>query len=207
VVNRAVTTAQIPITPGSAGTELDNVDGQAVALTVFSTVKWWGRLFLPLFFLWIRLRAGSLNTLKQLSFIQSARWALVFRIPYNGHPQPRRRLRYPHLFFESNFNGGWEEYIDAFSYVLTTGMWAFWGSSYGFPKALPAGPFKHYIRDNEIVASHYYSAYPTATATTVLAALELAPQVAALCEQATDMSPEEFARAWRRFTTDLQQCL
>lgn len=202
-----MTTAQPSTTPASAGAEDHNVHGQAVALTVFSTVRWWGRVILPLFFLWIRLRSGSLRKLKRLSFIQSARWAIVYRIPDNGPPQPRRRLRYPHLFFESNFNGGWEEYIDAFSYVLTSGMWGFWGSSFGFPRALPPGPFKRYIRDHEIVASHYYSAYPEATATVILAALELAPQVAALRAQATDLSPEEFALAWRRFITDTQQCL
>ena len=50
-------------------------------------------------------------------------------------------------------------------------MKAFWGSSYGFPGALPTGPFKDYIRRNEIDASHYYSAYPDATMTMVLAAL------------------------------------
>jgi hypothetical protein len=184
-----------------------SVHGAAVALTVFSTVRWWGRLELPLFFLYIRLRRGSLGTLKRLSFIHSARWAIIDNLPYNGSPQPKRELRYRHLFFESNFNGGWEEYIDAFSYVLRTGMWALWGSSYGFPGALPSGPFKSYIRANELPASHYYSAYPEATATTVLAALEVEPKIVALRERAGDMSSEEFASAWRDLVTDVQHCL
>ena len=63
-------------------------------------------------------------------------------------------------------------------------MWGFWGSSFGFPGALPPGPFKEYIRANELDANHYYSAYPEATATMVLAALELAPQLARSREQA-----------------------
>ena len=42
-----------------------------------------------------------------------------------------------HLFFESNFNGGWEEYIDAFSYILTRGMRRSWGSSLRLPGAAP----------------------------------------------------------------------
>lgn len=184
-----------------------NVDGRAVALTVFSTVKWWGRVELPLFFLFIRLGRGSLATLKRLSFIHAARWALVWRIPFNGPPQPRTKLRYPHLYFESNFNGGWEEYIDAFSYVLRPGMWGFWGSSFGYPGSVPASPFKSYIKENELEASHYYSAYPEATATMVLAALELGPKIAALRDRARDMTPEEFTVAWREFLTDVQTCL
>jgi hypothetical protein len=191
----------------TSGAAEANVAGEAVALTVFSTVKRWGLLELPLFFLVLRKAPKSLTTLKRLSFIQSARWSLLREIPYNGAPQPRVALRHPHLYFESNFNGGWEEYIDAFSFLLTTGMFGFWGSSYGFPWALPTGPFKAYIRNNEYVASHYYSAYPQATATLVLQALELEPKVTALCERAADLSPDEFAAEWRQTVTEIQHCL
>ena len=192
--------------PAASGTSTSNVDGQAVALTVLSTVRWWGLLELPLFFLLIRLRRHSLDTLKRLSFIHAARWSIVRRLPANGE-RGEVRLRHPHLYFESNFNGGWEEYIDAFSYVLTAGMWAFWGSSYGFPTALPPSPFKAYIRLHEYEAGHYYSAYPAATTTTILAALDLAPTVKALRERAATMSDERFATAWRDFLTESQGCL
>jgi hypothetical protein len=199
-------TATASPTPATSGTSGRNVDGEAVALTVYSTVRWWGPLWLPLFFLFIRRGRNSLKELKQLSFIHAARWSVVRRLPANG-TQPEKKLRYAHLYFESNFNGGWEEYIDAFSYVLTLGMWAFWGSSYGFPNALPAGPFKEYIRRNEYTANHYYSAYPEATATTVLGALELAPKVADLKRQAASMSPESFKAAWDGLITEMQSCL
>jgi len=191
----------------ATGTALRNVNGQAIAITVFSTVKWWGRLWLPLFFLYARLFPKSRGTLAKLSFIHFARWTLVRRIPFNGPPQPEQRLRYPHLFFESNFNGGWEEYIDAFSHILTRGMTLFWGSSYGFPKPLPTAPFKAYIKRNEIEASHFYSAYPESTTTMVNAALELDGKVAALRQRAGQMDPAAFAAAWREFLTDAQRCL
>ena len=195
------------ISPAASGTEQRNVDGQAVALTVFSTLRRWGLLELPLFFLYVRLRRGSLGTLRQLSFIHAARWSIVRRLPYNGPPQPKRRLRHAHLYFESNFNGGWEEYIDAFSYILTLGMWAFWGSSRGYPSAVPPGPFKAYIREHAIDASHYYSAYPEATATMILAALELEPRVRGLAERGRGMSPEQFSAEWRNFLTEAQAWL
>ncbi len=192
-----------PVT--ATGTHPRNVDGQAIAITVFSTVKWWGRLWLPLVFLYARLRPDAESTLGKLSFIHFARWSLVKRIPDNG--QPKVRLRYPHLYFESNFNGGWEEYIDAFSFILTRGMTLFWGSSYGFPKPLPTGPFKDYIRGNQYIASHYYSAYPDATTTMVLQALEVEAQLAPLRDGASGMSDEAFAAAWQRFVTSAQGCL
>lgn len=192
-----------PVT--ATGTRSRNVDGQAIAITVFSTVKWWGRLWLPLVFLYARLFPKSRGTLARLSFIHFARWTIVKRLPENGQRAPK--LRYAHLFFESNFNGGWEEYIDAFSYILTRGMTLFWGSSYGFPKPLPTGPFKQYIRRNEIEASHYYSAYPEATTTMVLAALELDGKFKPLRDQAASMDDEAFTAAWRRFLTDAQRCM
>ncbi len=183
------------------------MDGQAIAITVFSTVKPLGRLWLPFLFWFATRFPSSRGTLARLSFIHFARWTLVRRLADNGPPQPRETLRYPHLFFESNFNGGWEEYIDAFSHILTRGMTFFWGTSYGFPKPLPTAPFKGYIKRNEIVASHFYGAYPEATTTMVLSALELDAKLTAFKERTRDLDPEAFAAAWPTFLSDVQGCL
>jgi hypothetical protein len=200
-----VSTASRPPAPITAtGTRSGNIDGQAIAITVFSSVKWWGRLWLPLVF-WVATHfPKSSGTLDKLSFIHFARWTLVRRIPYNGPPQQREKLAYPRLFFESNFNGGWEEYIDAFSHILTKGMNFFWGSSYGFPTPLPTAPFKRYIKEHEIEASHFYSAYPDATTTIVLAAKDLADQFETFQTSVRGKGAEEFAREWSAFLGEAQ---
>ena len=82
---------QAPLT--ATGTPPRNVDGQAIAITVFSTVKWWGGVWLPVLFLGARLFPRSLDTLKRLSFIHFARWTLIREIPYNGPPQQQERWR------------------------------------------------------------------------------------------------------------------
>jgi len=194
-----------PVT--ATGTASRNIHGQAIAITVFSTIKWWGKPFLPVLFEATKRVPKLTGTLVKLSFIHFARWSVIDQIPYNGPPQTKRKLRYPHMYFESNFNGGWEEYIDAFSHILTSGMAAFWGSSYGFPKALPVGPFKQYIQDNETEASHYYSAYPEATITMVKGALDVERKVAPLKRNAAKMEPEAFAAAYERFLTEAQRSL
>lgn len=194
-----------PVT--ATGTARGNIHGQAIAITVFSTIKWWGKLFLPVLFN-VTKRVPKLTvTLVKLSFIHFARWSVISEIPYNGPPQSKKKLRYPHMYFESNFNGGWEEYIDAFSHILTSGMASFWGSSYGFPKALPTAPFKAYIQENETEASHYYSAYPEATITMVKAALAVDGKLAPLKDRAESMDPDAFAAAWKRFLSDSQHAL
>ena len=197
-----------PATPVTAtGTGDRNLDGQAIAITVFSTIKWWGKGFLPILFAVTRRIPKLTVTLRQLSFIHFARWSVITKLPYNGSPQTKKRFRYPHMYFESNFNGGWEEYIDAFSHILTRGMTAFWGSSYGFPKPLPTEQFKKYIQVNETEAAHYYSAYPDATSTMVQRSLKLDDKLTRLKRNAEKMDPEEFAKAYRTFLTEVQDCL
>jgi len=190
----------------ATGTAARNVHGRAQAVTVISTVKWWGRLWLPLFFFYATRIRGPSPQLEQLSFIHFARWTLIRRLPSNGS-QPAQRFRHPHFLFESNFNGGKEEYIDAFSHILTRGMTLLWGSSYGFPKPLPTAPFKAYIRRHEVDICHFYSAYPDASTTMVKGALELDDKLARFAERAPDLDPDAFAREWRAFITDVQRCL
>ena len=188
------------------GTASRNVDGRAIAITVFSTVKWPGRIWLPaVFFVGSHIPTPFARTLSRLSFIHFARWTLVREMPDNG--QQDETLHYPHLYFESNFNGGWAEYIDAFSHILTTGMKIFWGTSYGFPQPLPTGPFKVYIQRNEIPASHFYSAYPQETTTMVLSGLELQEKLERFDEASAELGDEAFAACWREFLTDVQGLL
>jgi hypothetical protein len=201
----STTTSAAPAT--ATGTSSRNIDGVAIAITVFSTIKMWGKAFLPILFAVTKRRPQLTKTLVDLSFIHFARWSLVSKIPWNGPEQQKQKLRYTHMYFESNFNGGWEEYIDAFSHILTSGMAAFWGSSYGFPKALPVGPFKEYIQVNETEACHYYSAYPDATITMIKASLALDDKLAPLRRSAKSMDPDAFAAAYRKMLTDAQRSL
>lgn len=202
-----------PIT--ATGTDPRNHDGQAIAITVFSTIRPLrnllapvpGRVFLPVLFALTRKFPQLTVALRQLSFIHFARWTVISKLPYNGPPQKKGRFRYQHMYFESNFNGGWEEYIDAFSHILAQGMTAFWGTSYGFPKPLPTAPFKAYIQSNETEADHYYSAYPDATSTMIQRALELDKRLAKLKQDAKTMDPGAFAAAYRKFLTESQNSL
>lgn len=175
--------------------------GRASALTVMSTVKPWGvPLLRVLFFVGTHVPA-LLNTLRKLSFIHFARWTLMTEMPAQG------KLRNVHLFFESNFNGTWNQYIDAFSYVVPMHISAIWRSSHRFPGPLPAEPFKEYIASHEYPAAHYYSAYPEASVTMILGALAARRDLDALRRRAKSMSPEAFDEAYRAFLTDHQNHL
>src|SRR2546427_12485155 len=124
------------------------VAGHDTAMTVWSPVRWWGVPLLQSAFFVVSHTGLTLPLLRKLSFIDYARWAIVKEVPKapgssgalrgasaarpvpGGPPRqgrdPRRRH---HMLFESNFNGTWEQYIDAFAEVMPNRFRFFWGSS------------------------------------------------------------------------------
>jgi len=194
-----------------------NSDGRALAMTVFSPVRPWyrrppppaaryhrGVLWLRVLFTIGRALPERSKTIRQLSFIHFARWIVVGRkLP--DHGQPAERLKQPLLLFESNYNGSFDQYIDGFANILTGGMTAIWGTSYGFPGPKPVANFKSYIRANEFVANHYYSAYPRATTTMIKSALLVSAELRSLSKRAATLSPPAFAVAYRALLTTSQQ--
>ncbi len=181
-----------------------NVEGRATAITVLSPYKPQGRILLPIVF-WVgRHVTATLKKLQMLSFIHYARWVMVKRFPDGGDGE---KLHYPYLMFESNFNGSWDQYIDAFSEVVPTRMKAIWGTSFGFPGPIPVEPFKQYIRENEYVANHYWNAYPTATTTEIISAAKVAAALDGLAARAPSLAPDAFKAAYEDMLTSIQHDL
>jgi hypothetical protein len=179
-----------------------NVCGNAHALTAVSQLKPLGRLAVHAYFRLGRTFPILSKKLRALSFIHAARWTIVDRIPGRD-----AKLRAPVLLFESNFNGDWAQYIDAFAYVIPERMSGVWGTSWGWPGPKPAGPFKSYIRRNELTASHFYAAYPDTTVTEVHSSLELRKAFDAFTARSQDLAPAQFDAEWTRFLTEVQQWL
>jgi hypothetical protein len=186
-----------------------NTSGVASALTTCSSMRWWGILRLKPFF-WVRrncppIRKWDAKPLVALSFIHFAQWSLVDRLPGNGG-MPEQRLRPRYLLFLTNFNGGFDQYIDAFSHVIGLRIRLIWSGSHGFPGPEPATTFKEYIHRQEFAAAHFYSAYPEATAFEVQRALAAADDHAAFERDASN-DPFEFAQAWAALLTKIERSL
>ncbi len=181
-----------------------NVEGRATAITVLTPVRPGGRILLALVFWLGRHVTATLRKLQALSFIHYARWAVIPRFPDEGKGE---RLHHTYLLFESNFNGTWDQYIDAFSEVVPARMKGIWGTSYGFPGPIPVEPFKQYIRDNEYVANHYWSAYPSATTTEIISAKRVAAALDDLRRRAPGLDPDAFKAAYDKTLTSVQRDL
>ncbi|MEU5398122.1 hypothetical protein ABZ348_02305 [Streptomyces sp. NPDC005963] len=194
--------------PGPGTDSVRAADGRATAITALTPIKL-GQAPLLRLLLVIGARIKMLReALTKLSFIHYARWTIISGFPYNGAPQRKERLRYDYLFFETNFNGTWDEYIDAFSGVIPERMQAIWGRCINFPGPRPVGPFKDYIHKNDLPIAHYYAAYPDATTTTVISALAVRDRLAELRARAAHVTdPVEFRRLYEAFLTDVQRDL
>jgi hypothetical protein len=133
----------------------------------------------------------------QFNFIKFVRWTIVREL--DGE-----RLHYPYLFFESNFDGPWQHYIDAFAYCIPNDIRFVWGRGINFPAPPPAEPLKAWIAANSMEGGTYYCAYPEASTRMCKSSLEVKARLDILRAGAASMSPEEFKAAYEQFLTETQ---
>ena len=185
---------------------MSNIRGKTYAMNAISPMKPWKTWFLRALFLvvgWFpKLNIGLI----QLSFIHFARWVIVPRhsFPRLSGRQPKENLQYDYLIFFSNFNGTWNQYIDAFSAVLSGKLNAIWKWSEKFPGSVPVTPFKHYICRGQVETDYYYTAYPHATTNDVKAAHRVQAALDQLTQNAAKLPPAEFSKAYLQFLVAVQ---
>jgi hypothetical protein len=185
---------------------MTNINGKAYAMNVISPMKPWRSWILRGFFFILGHIKSMQKDLVNLSFIHFARWVIVPRskFPYLGARQKPEQLQYDYLLFFSNFNGTWNQYIDAFSAVLSRGLNAIWGQSVSFVGAAPVTPFKRQIARCQFDTDYYFTAYPYATTNDVKAAHRVESAVQAFAANCSTMQPAEFATAYQKLLVATQ---
>lgn len=180
-----------------------NLNGNAYAMTVITPMSPWKTIFLRITFWVVALFPSIQQGLIRLSFIHFARWVIIKKdqFPYLGPPQHKEELGYDYLLFCSNFNGTWDQYVDAFSAGIPNGLDRIWNWSVHYPKSIPIRPFKQYITHNQIYTDYYYNAYPGAATNDVKAALRVSDELDLLAEKTAKAGPAEFETAWLEFMT------
>ena len=126
------------------------------------------------------------------------------QFPRLSNKQPPEELRYDYLLFFSNFNGTWNQYIDAFSAVLSQGLDLIWRWSEKYPGARPVTAFKRYIALVQFDTDYYYNVYPRATTNDVKAALRVQDALDQFASASQSVSPADFEKAWLEFLVRVQ---
>ena len=185
-----------------------DIKGKAYPMTAFSPVPRSRRLLLSIL-LWIfSLPYFTLQFARNLMFIHFACWQPVNRnkFPRLSEEQPKEDLKYDYFLFTTNFNGSWDQYIDAFGLIkkVRTGLNAIWFTSKGFPGAWPIRPFKKYIHYYEYQMDLYYNAYPGLSVRDITSATTLADCLDKFVLDTANMeSSGEFYDAYRTFTDEV----
>jgi len=156
-----------------------NLAGKAYAMNVITPMRpaktWINRLL----FMASRALPATLGGLLGLSFIHFARWVIIKRDQWPMRGQPPQNLANDYMIFCSNFNGTWDQYIDAFADGIPSGLDLFWYASTKYPNSIPVTPFKNYIRANQVDTGYYYNATPGHVQRDIKSALMLAADLRA----------------------------
>jgi hypothetical protein len=185
---------------------VSNVAGKAYAMNVLTPMRPRRTWVNVLLFHAARALPARLGGLLGLSIIHFARWVVIRRDQWPRFGQAPETLANDYMLFCSNFNGTWDQYIDAFADGIPSGLDSFWWASTKYPKSIPVNPFKAYIRANQVDTDYYYNATPGAAQRDVRAALRVRRALLRL-EAAHTQGPEAFAAAFRRELRTVQNDL
>jgi len=177
---------------------MSNLAGKAYAMNVVTPMRpgmTWINTFL---FMLSRALPSTLGGLLGLGFIHFARWVMIRRDQWPQLGQPPANLSNDYMLFCSNFNGTWDQYIDAFADGIPGGLDLFWYSSTKYPNSIPIAPFKNYIRANQVDTNYYYNATPGSGQRDIKLALKLSHDLAAIAARAGVLSDAEMASAFER---------
>lgn len=152
---------------------------------------------------------NKLSGLVTLSMIHYARWTIVeaSEFPHLSAQQPEEDLNYNYMFFFSNFNGSWSQYVDSFSAAIPDGLNSLWHDNVGWPGAVPEQPFHRYVNDNQLWTNHYYSAYPMAASNDIKAARRVKDELRHFVEDTRGDNAEQFAQKYTALLKSLQDSL
>lgn len=186
---------------------MSNIAGKAYAMNVVTPMPPWKSGVQRLIFAVSRTFPGTLKGLLGLGLIHFARWVTIGRDQWPDLGQGKQSLTYDYMLFVSNFNGTWDQYIDAFSDGIPGGLDLFWYASVKYPHSIPISAFKDYITYNQIETNYYYNATPGASQRDVKSALKVLGAVRGLAALHADGGPEAFAAAYRAALLRVQNCL
>lgn len=180
---------------------MSNVAGKAYGMNVVTPMRpgvtWLNRLI----FMFARAVPSTLGGLLGLSLIHFARWVIIRRDQWPQRGQGQQKLQNDYMLFCSNFNGTWDQYIDAFADGIPGGLDLFWYSSTKYPNSIPITPFKDYIRANQVDTGYYYNATPGSAQRDIKLALRLGSLLAAVDPAGDDRA---LAAAYRNILLEAQ---
>lgn len=188
---------------------MSNIAGKAYAMNLMTPIVR-RRVWINRFIFWLAglqiFQKAAFGGLITLSLIHYARWVIVRskQFPHLGPDQPKEELKYAYMFFFSNFNGSWTQYVDSFSMSIPGGLDLLWRKNVGWPNSVPETPFNEYVTKNQIWTNHYYNAYPMSSSNDVKSAQKVKKGLIELTKGLQNTSASEFKVKYNQALLSLQ---
>lgn len=186
---------------------MSNIAGKAYGMNVLTPVppslSWVQRLI----FMVARAVPSTLAGLLGLSLIHFARWVIIKRDQWPAGDQSKLNLKYDYVLFCSNFNGTWDQYIDAFSDGIPRGLDLFWYASFKYPHSIPITAFKDYIVHNQFDIQYYWNATPGSGQRDIKAALRVLAELQLLNSKYAALDSTAFATEYKKSLANIQNSL
>jgi hypothetical protein len=178
---------------------------QPRAVTAVSSFRWPGRgpWLRALFWFSPRFAPCLAAPLVKLAFIHAGRWSVVTKLPARDRPGRWERVQ-PRgfLVFETNFDGAWRPYIEAFARVMPTQWIGIWIGTRDFPGPVPASGLLAHIDKVDVAPAYYYTAHGETSLKSIRAALDVDAALDAFV--AGDHDEDGFDRAFDDLLAEVQ---
>lgn len=186
---------------------MSNVAGKAYAMNVLTPVPPSATWVQRLIFMAARAFPSTLKGLLGLSLIHFARWVIIKRNQWPEGDRGKPQLKNDYILFCSNFNGTWDQYIDAFSDGIPQGLDLFWYASFKYPHSIPITAFKTYITHNQFDTGYYYNATPGSAQRDIKAALKVYAELKSLSASHVALDAKAFTGEYNKALARAQNCL
>lgn len=162
--------------------------------------------------------AGPSILLEALNFIHFGRWILLQKHPIwgwgsSGLPhfegQPVERRGHGFMMFTSNFDDGWQPYVDTFMEATSNGLGVFWDQTPGWKPPNDAGfeGFFTFVDTHKIDHTHYYTAFPKLATADIKSALAVDRKVRSFATHTKGMDGSDWSRSFDLLVSNLQRSL
>jgi hypothetical protein len=163
----------------------------------------WGQWLRVLFWFSPRFAPFLAAPLVKLAFIHAGRWSVVTKLPSRDRPGRWERVKPDgFLVFETNFDGAWRPYIEAFARVMPTQWLGIWIGTRRFPGPIPASGLLAHIDRFDVPPAYYYSAHGDTSLKSINAALDVDAALDAFV--AADHGPDGFDRRFEELLAEVQ---
>jgi hypothetical protein len=157
----------------------------------------------------IRMKLASLprdehSPFAKVSSTHLARLVVMDDVVYVGMPSCEEHLKSQYLLFETNFDGGLDDYLTRIAHEIGSEVDAVWQHCHGYPGVQAVSAFIAYMKRCQVTTTFYFADVNDKTVGQTLAALQTQAAVARFIDEHQGMPAIELQKSFAEFLQKLR---